>query len=471
MTNISAHDQNNTSTNPTITKVKDPVDNLSSKPVNETTLTVKHGESLPLHKSIFLGLQHVLAMDLYVVPFVITSILGLGIADSSKLIQSTFLAAGIATIIQALLCLKIPICQGPSYVPIGATVGLCLSAGGGYAGLSTVFGSSLVAAGILIGLGYTGLFHKVINFLVPRLVGGTIITVIGLSLLPVALSSNIYAVHGKETVGQNLILALSALITLIACVTIGIKIGRKGNWIRIASVVLALLVGCIVAYYMGRFSWEAVKAAPWISRPSLVFIDYSLSFSPEAILTMCFVFFVLMAETTGTWFAIGSVIEEEISNKRINRGVVGEGFGCLVSALAGSTPVTGYSTNAGIISITGVASRYAFYGAGAWMIIFGLSGKLATLIASIPEPVIGGVFVVVCAIIMLSGVRILRSEPLSERNMFVIGVPIVISLALFLIPADYVKTLPQILQYILGSTIATAAIVAIILNKLLPKNV
>ncbi|MDU2418211.1 solute carrier family 23 protein [Negativicoccus succinicivorans] len=446
----------------------------SAKNLQETQyeghLIVAPNEKLPWNKIVFLGLQHVLAMDVYVVPFVIASILSLGVAEASILIQATFLAAGIATIIQAHFCMRLPIAQGPSYVPIGAIVGITMAAGGGFLGLNEVFGSTMVASLLLVVLGLTGMFRKLINVLVPRLVGGTIILIIGLSLLPVALDSNIYAIYGTETVTQNILLALVSVVTLIFCVTLGIHIGKKGNWLRTGAVIFALAAGSVAAQLMGRFQWESVAAAGWLARPHLAFIDYMPSFTPSAILTMIFVFFVLMAETTGTWFAIGSVINEDVTPKQVDRGVVGEGLGCLVSSLVGSTPVTGYSTNAGLISITGVASRYAFYGAGAWLMMFGLSGKLATLIASIPASVIGGVFVVVCAIISLSGIRILKQERLTERNMFVIGVPMVISLALYLLPKEYMATLPELLQYVLGSTVASAAIVAIILNLILPQE-
>ncbi|MCI5837338.1 MAG: purine/pyrimidine permease [Veillonellaceae bacterium] len=435
----------------------------------EGHLLVGPEEKLPPVKAIFMGLQHVLAMDVYVVPFVIASILGLSLAESSTLIQATFFAAGLATIIQAYFCMRLPIAQGPSYVPIGAIVGISLAAGSGASGLPEVFGATMLASLLLVALGLTGLFRRLIDALVPRLVGGTIILVIGLSLLPVALDANIYAIYGNETVTENIVLALISIVVLIACVTIGIRLGHKGEWLRTGAVIFALAASCLAAQFYGRFQWAAVAAAPWFARPHVVGIDYAFRFSPSAVLTMIFVLFVLMAETTGTWFAIGSVINRELEDKQINRGVVGEGIGCFLASLFGSTPVTGYSTNAGLISITGVASRYAFYSAAGGLVLFGLSGKLATLIAAVPAPVIGGVFVIVCAIISLSGVRILREVPLTERNMFVIGVPMVVSLALYLLPKEYLQTLPELAQYILGSTVATAALVSIILNKILPE--
>ena len=149
---------------------------------------------------------------------------------------------------------------------------------------------------------------------------------------------------------------------------LGIRLGRKGNWLRIGSVVLALIAGCIAAASMGRFSLDAVIAAPWFSMPRIAFVSFPVVFDISAIITMMIIYLVLLAETTGTWFAVSSVIEQPLSDKQLDRGIIGEGLGCFIGGLFGGTPVTGYSTNAGLISITGVASRHAFYGCAFWMI-------------------------------------------------------------------------------------------------------
>lgn len=427
-------------------------------------------ERVPLGKALLLGLQHVLAMDIYVVPFIIAGVLSLGIEDAAFLIQATFIGAGISTIIQAGWCMKLPIAQGPSYVPIGAVIGIAFANGGGLEGLGTAFGGVLVGAVIICVLGFTGKVKGVIRQLVPPLVGGTIIFVVGLSLMPIAIAENIYAIHGVGTLDENLLMALSSMITLIICVMLGIYIKGSGSWLRVASIIIALSVGCIVASSMGRFSMAAVEAAPWISMPRILGVSVPVYFDVSAIFTMLVIYFVLLAETTGTWFAVGAVIGREIEPEQLDKGVIGEGLGCLAGVLFGGTPVTGYSTNAGLISITGVASRVVFYACAAWMILFGVSGKLTTLIASIPAPVIGGVFVVVCAVIALSGFRVIRQFQLTERNMFIIGIPTIVTLAIFLLPKDYIATLPQYIQYMLGSSIATASIVAIVLNKVLPEG-
>ncbi|TPN61709.1 solute carrier family 23 protein, partial [Mesorhizobium sp. B1-1-5] len=204
------------------------------------------------------------------------------------------------------------------------------------------------------------------------------------------------------------------------------------------------------------------------SMPRVAFLNLDVTCSLSATLTMLIVYIVVLAETTGTWFAVGAVIDKPLSNEQLDRGATGEGLGCLVSALLCSTPVTGYSSNAGIIAITGIASRAAFAAAGIFLVLFGLIGKLSAVIASIPGPVIGGVFGVLCVVIAMNGFRVVRGTPLTERNMLVVGLPILMALFATLAPPDFVKTLPDIVQYILGSSIAFGAVWAIVLHQILP---
>lgn len=441
------------------------------QPANEIVLVARLHDRLPVSQAALLGLQHVLAMDVYVVPFIIASVLGLAVADSATLIQSAFIAAGIATFIQSKWCMRLPVVQGPSYVPIGAVLAIAFASGGGTAGLATVFGALIPGAIIVALLGWpTGIFHRVIKKLVPPIVGGTIILVVGIALMPVALKESVFAVHGDATVGGNILLAAVAASVLIAAMMAGISMGTRGVWLRLAAVILALGAGTLVASFMGRFSAQGIIDASWLTLPRIAFLTLDINFSLSAILTMLVVYAVVLAETTGTWFAVGAVIGKEITDSRLDRGATGEGLGCLVSALVGSTPVTGYSSNAGVIAITGVASRSAFAAAGILLVLFGLVGKLGAAIASIPQPVIGGVFGVLCAIIAMNGFRVVRSSPLSERNMLVVGLPVLLALFATLIPPDYLKSLPNVVQYLLGSSIAFGAVGAILLHQVLPEQ-
>lgn len=441
---------------------------LANDKMKTQQLTVLPDEKVSLGQSALLGLQHVMAMDVYVVPFLIAMLIGLQSGQSSVLIQSTFIAAGIATIIQTHFCMKLPIAQGPSYVPIGAIVGIYAASGSGDLGWSTVLGASLIGAILVIILGYTGIFNKIVKTFIPPIVGGTIIFVVGLSLMPVGLSDNIFNAAGA-TINQNIYLALISAVVLILCVMLG-SVFKKGRVFRIASVIIALIAGCIAANIMGVLDLSAVSQAKWFSMPQIPFADFSFTFNFSAIITMVIIYIVLMAETTGTWFAVSNVIDKPLTEKQINRGVIGEGIGCFIASLLGSTPVTGYSTNAGVISITGIASRRVFIAAGFWFILFGFSGKLAALISAIPSAVIGGVFVIVCGIIAISGLQVMKNERIAEKEMYVISVPVILTLALTLLPKDFLYSLPTTVQYLFGSPIATAAIVAILLNKVLPST-
>ena len=192
----------------------------------QTQLTVLPDEKISFGQSALLGLQHVMAMDVYVVPFLIAMLIGLQTGQASALIQSTFIAAGIATIVQTHFCMKLPMAQGPSYVPLGAIIGIYAASGSGDLGWSTVLGASLIGAILVIILGYTGIFNKICPNIYSTNCGGTIIFVVGLSLMPVGLSDNIFNGAGAS-INQNIYLALISAFVLIICVMLGTVFHQK----------------------------------------------------------------------------------------------------------------------------------------------------------------------------------------------------------------------------------------------------
>jgi len=436
---------------------------------NKSSLLVGPDDKIGMGEAGFLGLQHVLAMDIYVPPIILASMMAMGLGDQMGLLQSTFLAAGIGTILQTFVFMKMPVSQGPSFVPLGAAAGVVLASGGiKGSGMGTLIGALLVGSVILIILGATGIFQKIINKLVPALVGGTIITCVGLSLIPTALNSNIFNAPGN--INKNIILASVTALTLLVSVGISLKFPRVRRFFRTSSIILALGVGTIVSTMMGMFNWKEVADAAWFGFPQRTILHWGINFSPSAIITFIIIYAVITTETTGTWFAMGAVTSHEITPKQWNHGIIGEGLSCMVAALLGTTPVTGYSTNAGVISITGVASKRVFLFAGIWFSILGFFSKLSAFLAAIPAPVIGGVFAIITVTIMLNGLNVIRGLETTDRDLYIIGIPIVLTLALVLLPANVTKDAPQILQYLLGSPIAAAAIAAIILNLVMPKT-
>ena len=431
---------------------------------NKNHLTIGVEENIPFSQSLILGLQHVLAMDVYVPPFILATAIALSPGDATGLIQSTFLGAGIASLIQVLFYLKLPVCQGPSFIPLGAIIGIYM----GTKNLGTVLGASILGAILVILLGYSGIYKYIVKNYIPSIVSGTIIMIVGLTLLPSAFVSNIYIEGNGLTMKQNVLLAFITAASLILFSTLGNYVNKFKRIFQISSVIIALAIGTFSAYLMGGFNTQGIKDASFFSMPKLLFLDYSIHFEISAIITMIIIYMVLLAETTGTWYAVSSVINEPLSDTQVNKGVIGEGIGCLAAALVGTTPVTGYSTNAGIISITGVASRKVFVMASFWFIGLSFLGKLSAVINSIPSAVIGGVFSVVCIIILLNGFRVVKNLDFSERELYIIGVPLMFTIGLLFIPAELKASVPQLLQYLIGSPIAVGAIVAIIMNKLIP---
>lgn len=429
---------------------------------NDSGLLYGPEDKVSYFQSGLLGLQHVLAMDVYVPPIIIAGLLSMSLAQKTGFLQAAFLACGIGTILQTRYFMKLPVSQGPSFVPIGAVAGVYLANGAANGGMATVLGSLIVGALLLILLGVSGVYQKIINTLVPAIVGGTIITCVGLSLLPSALNDNIFKASGN--VNQNIEIAAITALAMLVAITIGIRIPQLQRLFKVSSIIIALIVGTIVASMMGRFDWSAVNNAAWISLPHFTSLHYGIHFSLPAILTFVVIYMVLTTETTGTWFAMSAVVGEKITKKQWNRGIIGEGLSCLFAALLGTTPMTGYSTNAGVVSITGVASKRVFVSAGIWFVVLGFFGKLLAFLSAVPAAVIGGIFSIICVIIMLNGLNVIRNLATDESTIYVLGIPIVLTMAVILLPAKVISETPQMVQYLLGSPITIAALSAIIIN-------
>ncbi|WP_268912509.1 uracil-xanthine permease family protein [Lentilactobacillus sp. SPB1-3] len=412
-----------------------------------------------------LGLQHVLAMDVYVPPLIMAGLLSMTLTQKTGFLQAAFLACGVGTIIQTKFFLKMPISQGPSFVPIGAVAGIYAAYGAANGGMGTVLGSIAIGALLLIGLGVSGIYQKIINKLVPALVGGTIITCVGLSLLPSALNDNIFKAGGN--VDQNIEVAAVTGGTMLLAIIIGLRMPQFQKLFRVSSIVIALTVGTIFASSRGMVDWSVVANADWVSLPKFTALHYGFHFSLPAIFTFVIIYMVLTTETTGTWFAMSAIIGEPLSKKQWNRGIIGEGISCLIAAFLGTTPMTGYSTNAGIVSITGVASKRVFISASIWFIILGFFGKLSAFLSAVPAPVIGGIFAIICVIIMLNGLNVIRRLNVTESTTYILGIPIVLTMGVILLPTKVMDSAPQMIQYLLGSPITVGAVSAIILNLLM----
>src|SRR5699024_2368667 len=250
---------------------------------------------------------------------------------------------------------------------------------------------------------------------------------------------------------------------------LGARATKALKILKLCSVLLAIAVGTVVAAFYGMVDFSPVAEASWIALPGI--LQYGPpQFELGAVLTLAVIYLIVLVESTGTWFAVGGVTGKKITDRVITGGVRAEGMGCVVAPVIGGMPVTGYATNAGVIAITGVGSKRVIICTGGILIALGLIPKFSTLIASIPEVVIMGAFCIVTVIIAMNGVKVLGNVAMSERNMLVIGVPILVTLAASTIPDGLKESLPTVFQYFIEGGMALGAVAALVLNLILPRD-
>ncbi len=416
-------------------------------------------DKIPVGRSIVLGLQHVLSMDLYIMPLILGGAIGLQGGELSFFLQMSFFACGIATLLQSGLFMKYPIVQGPSYVPLGA---LCMI--GATMGIPTMIGSLIPGAVIIMLLGATKTFSKFIRKAIPPFIGGIIILIVGLTLVPTAVEG-VFSTTGNLTINS-----ISGCVTfgvLLVCMVAQYKL-QNSRILHMFSVIIALAVGTLTAWALGGTDFGAVSSAAWLSLPQPFHFGMP-QFNLEACLLMAVVYLFVLLDTTGTWFTVQAITGEPMEDERVDRGTIGEGFGCLAGAFFGGTPMTGYSSNAGLIAITKVASRRVVIAGGAILILLGFCPKLMTVITSLPTPVINGVFAMVCMTLISNGVKMVKDTVMDDRATMILGVSVMCGVSTMILPDDVVQAAPQFIQYFLSSGIAVGGTVAILLQLFLPK--
>ena len=418
-------------------------------------------DKIPVGKSIVLGLQHILSMDLYIMPLILGGAIGLQGGNLSFFLQMSFFACGIATLLQSGMFMKYPIAQGPSYVPLGA---LCMI--GATMGIPTMIGSLIPGALIVILLGVTKLFSKFIRKAIPPFIGGIIILIVGLTLVPTAVTG-VFSTTGNLTV--NAISGSVTFVVLLLCMVLQYCLKNSGL-LHMCSVIIALVVGTLVAVTMGGADFSSVSNAAWFALPQPFHFGLP-QFNLSACLLMVVVYLFVMLDTTGTWFTVKAITGADLNDRRIDRGTIGEGLGCLVGACFGGTPMTGYSSNAGLIAITKVASRRAMIAGGTILVVLGFCPKLMAIITSVPTPVINGVFAMVAMTLIANGIKMVKDTVLDDRATLILGVAVMCGASTMILPDDVVSAAPQFVQFFLSSGIAVGGTAAILLQLLLPKTV
>ncbi|AUR02531.1 putative purine permease [Phaeobacter inhibens] len=432
----------------------------------------------PLAKAVPLGIQHVLAMFVSnVTPAIIVAgAAGFGFGSNSPdfpellyLIQMSMLFAGAATLLQTLTIgpvgAALPIVQGTSFAFLPIMIPLV--AGKGVDALAALFG------GVLIG----GLFHAAlglvigrIRFALPPLVTGLVVTMIGLALVKVGIQ---YAAGGVPAIGTpeygSLLNWSAALVVII--VTLGLKFFARGM-LSISAVLLGLIVGYLYAMMMGMVTAEAIGNS-W-SRASAfalpVPFKYGIEFSAAAILGFCLMGLVSAVETVGDVSGIArGGVGREATDREIAGATYADGFGSALAGVFGGLPNTSFSQNVGLIAMTGVMSRHVVTIGALFLILCGLVPKVGAIIRTIPIEVLGGGVIVMFGMVVAAGISMLSDVDWNRRNMVIFAISLSIGLGLQLEPGA-VQHLPDTLRILMTSGLLPAALIAIVLNLVLPQE-
>ncbi len=428
----------------------------------------------PLHKAVPLGIQHVLAMFVSnVTPaIIIAGAAGFGFGSNSPdfpeliyLIQMSMFFAGIATLLQTIglgpVGAKLPIVQGTSFAFVPIMIPLV--AGKGVEALPVLFG------GVIVG----GIFHAVIGmfigrirFALPPLVTGLIVTMIGLALVKVGIQ---YAAGGVPAIGTpeygSLLNWSVALVVIL--VTLGLKFFAKGM-LSVSAVLLGLIAGYIVAYALGMVSFANVGRAADFAIPEP--LRYGVEFSVAAIVGFCLMAFVSAVETVGDVSGITKGgAGREATDKEITGATYADGLGSAVAGVFGGLPNTSFSQNVGLIAMTGVMSRHVVTIGALFLIAAGLVPKVGAVISTIPIEVLGGGVIVMFGMVVAAGVSMLSDVNWNRRNMVIFAVALSIGLGLQLEPGA-LQHLPDTLRLLATTGLLPAALIAIVLNLVLPEE-
>jgi len=416
----------------------------------------------PLGEAIPLGIQHVLAMFLGNVapPLILAGAIGSLTGQTTFLVQMALIVAGVGTIIQAFpigpVGARLPVVMGTSFAFLGPLIAI-----GNQFGIAAVFGAALVAAPVEMGMAFS--LDRFRNYF-PPLVTGTVVMLIGLTLIPTGMNYAAGASAGPSAAGYGSFTNLG-LAGLVLVVTVVLNQFFSG-FLRIISVCVGIVVGYIAALALGIVDFSAVAAAGWITVPMP--LQYGLAFEPSAILTVAFLYVITGVETIGDISGTVSATGRDATDTEFRGGLLADGVISAFGAMFNAMPNTSFSQNVGLVNFTGVASRYVAGIGGVFLLLLGFVPKVGAVVSAMPDAVLGGGALVLFAMIFSSGTRIVsQNVTLDQRNSTILALSMALGLGVAFRP-EVLQQFPAEIQTLFGSALVTGGMAALLLNIVLP---
>ncbi len=443
-------------------------------------------EILPPQKLAVYGLQHVMAFyaGAVIVPILLAGAIGLNEEQLIHLINADLFTCGIASILQSVgvwkIGVRLPLLQGVTFTAVTPMIIIGLDNGGGAPSLVYIYGAVIVAG--LFTLLIAPFFSQLVRFF-PPVVTGTVITIIGVTLIPVAAfdaGGGQFAFFNPDLVPENLRFGSYtnlALASFTILVILGLTRFARG-FVQTVAVLAGLVIGTAVAALVsdgsgGRVAtFDSVGGADWIGFTG-PFHFGAPKFAVVPILLMIVVMLITAVETTGDVYATGQIVEKPIAKRDIAAALRADGLATFLGGVMNSFPYTCFAENVGLVRLTRIKSRWVVATAGAIMIVLGLLPKAGAIVASIPPSVLGGAALVMFGTVAAVGIQTLgRVDFNSHRNVVVVAVSIAVAMIPVGLPqvdgtSAFLVELPQNVQAFLNSGITTGSVTAILLNLLL----
>ena len=406
-----------------------------------------------------LGLQHLLAMysGSILVPIMIAGALGYSSQQLTYLISTDIFMCGVATFLQLQLNkyfgIGLPVVLGVAFQSVAPLIMIGQKHGSG-----AMFGA-LIVSGIYVLL-IAGIFSKIANFF-PPIVTGSVITTIGLTLIPVAIGN--MGNNSEKPTAQSLMLAAVTILIILL-----VNIFAKG-FLKSISILIGLIIGTIIASFMGLVDFAPVTQAPLVHVPTPFYFGIP-KFELSSIVMMCIIATVSLVESTGVYFALSDITNEKLDSIRLRNGYRAEGLAVLLGGIFNTFPYTGFSQNVGLVKLSGIKTRLPIYYAAGFLVLLGLVPKFGALAQIIPSPVLGGAMLVMFGFVSVQGMQMLARVDFEHNEHHFLIAAVSISAGVGLNGSNLFNSLPTGLQMFFSNGIVMASVIAIVLNLILNRE-
>ncbi|WP_274308850.1 nucleobase:cation symporter-2 family protein [Solibacillus daqui] len=417
-------------------------------------------------KATMLGIQHLLAMyaGAILVPLIIGGALGFDSAQMTYLVAIDIFMCGVATLLQVwkgkFIGIGLPVVLGCTFTAVSPII--AIGTGGS---LGDVYGA-IIASGLIVVL-IGGLFGKLIPFF-PPVVTGSVVTIIGISLIPVAIN-NMGGGQGAPDFASGSNVALAMITLVIILVVYRFSVG----FIRAISILLGLIAGTIIGIFMDKVDFTPVADASWLHMMQPFYLA-TPTFSASAILTMTLVAMVSLVESTGVYYALSDICKKDLTSKDLAKGYRAEGLASIIGGIFNAFPYTTFSQNVGLLQMSGVRDRKVIYITGGMLVALGFLPKLAAITTIIPTPVLGAAMLAMFGMVVTQGVKMLAPEiAKSMENAMVAALAVGLGVGVASVPGVFANVtqgmpswLSEVITVITSNGIVAGALTAIVLNIL-----